>query len=131
MRIWDITTQENVFTFEGYKKDLSSISFSENGYYLATSGVKSSEVKIWDLRKPELLKTINLVKEDIHTVEFDNSGAYLGIVGNKTHLYDTKNFTQFASFHDHKEPITGIKFARNATSFITTSMDRTMKIYSI
>jgi len=34
-----------------------SISFSENGYYLAT-GSDEGEVKIWDLRKLKNLKSI-------------------------------------------------------------------------
>ena len=130
LRIWDITSQENITTFEAGTSDISSISFSENGYYLATCGVKCPDVKIWDLRKPDLLKTISLSKEDLHRVQFDYSGSYLGVVGFKTHIYDTKTWTQFANFSDHKEIITDIKFGKNAKSFITTSMDRTMKIYS-
>jgi len=130
LRIWDITSQENITTFEAHTNDVASISFSENGYYLATCGLKNPDVKIWDLRKPDLFKTITLNKEDLHSVEFDYSGNYLGVVGNKTHLYDTKTWTQFASFNDHKDVITDIKFGKNSNYFITTSMDRTMKIYS-
>jgi pre-mRNA-processing factor 19 len=34
--IWDVKTQQNVVTFSGHSDSVSSISFSENGYYLAT-----------------------------------------------------------------------------------------------
>lgn len=131
LRIWDITTQDNIASFEAYTNELSSISFSENGYYLATCSQKSNEVKLWDLRKPDLFKTIKLEKEDLHNVEFDFSGNYLGVVGNKTHIFDTKSWNQFATFSDHKEVVTDIKFGKNAKNFITTSMDRTIKIYSL
>lgn len=36
-----------------------AISFSENGYYLAT-GAEDGEVKLWDLRKLKSFKTLSI-----------------------------------------------------------------------
>jgi len=130
LKIWDITTQSNISTFDPYTKDLNSISFSENGYLLATSGVGSSDVKIYDLRKPGLLKTITSEKEDVKNVEFDYSGTYLGFTGHSTHVYSTKNWSQVANFKNHTDVVTSMKFGKNAKFVVTTSLDRTMKIYS-
>lgn len=50
VRIWDVKSQANVASFEGHSGVVSCLSFSENGYYLAT-GSSDTTVKIWDLRK--------------------------------------------------------------------------------
>jgi WD40 repeat protein len=72
-----------------------------------------------------------LGKEELNNVEFDFSGSYLAAVGQKTHMYDTKTWTKFATYGDHKDAVTDVKFGKNARSVLTTSMDRTMKIYTL
>ena len=48
---------QNVAKFEGHRGAICSLSFSENGYYLATCA--SDGVKLWDLRKLKNFKTIS------------------------------------------------------------------------
>ena len=48
--------------FEGHSGPISAMSFSENGYYLATAA-EDACVKLWDLRKLKNFKTIQLDKE--------------------------------------------------------------------
>jgi len=50
-----------VATFEGHVGNISAISFSENGYYLATAADDAS-VKLWDLRKLKNFKNIQVIK---------------------------------------------------------------------
>jgi WD40 repeat protein len=49
VRIWDVKSQENVAKFEGHTAAITGMSFSENGYHLATCAADG--VKLWDLRK--------------------------------------------------------------------------------
>ena len=65
----------------GHSGPITAISFSENGYYLATS-TDDSSVKLWDLRKLKNFKTIQL--DDGYEVKdlcFDQSGTYLAVAG--------------------------------------------------
>ena len=59
-RVYICMKQErtNVASFDGHTEAITSISFSENGYYLATAA-KDSTVKLWDLRKLKNLKTLS------------------------------------------------------------------------
>lgn len=80
--IWDLKEQSNVANFPGHVGSISAISFSENGYYLATAASSDSCVKLWDLRKLKNFKTIQL--EDGYEVKdlcFDQSGTYLAVAG--------------------------------------------------
>ena len=66
--------------FEGHKGPVTSLSFSENGYYLATAA--GDGVKLWDLRKLRNFRTFTPYETGIaHAVSFDYSGLYLAVAG--------------------------------------------------
>merc|ERR1712146_867932 len=53
-----------------------SLSFSENGYYVATAS--ENQVKLWDLRKQEtLVRSHELPTSSVGRVAFDPTGTYL------------------------------------------------------
>ncbi|KAL7052069.1 hypothetical protein ACKWTF_004754 [Chironomus riparius] len=132
VRIWDLKEQSNVANFPGHVGEISSISFSENGYYLATAAANDSCVKLWDLRKLKNFKTIQL--EDGYEVKdlcFDQSGTYLAIAGTDIRIYLCKQWTELKVFNDHTAMSTGVRFGKHAQWLASTSMDRTLKLYGI
>jgi hypothetical protein len=87
VRMWDLKSQSNVATFEGHTKDVTSVSFSENGYHMA-SGSADGTVRLWDLRKLKNIKILELGKEPVNTVTFDKSGQHLACgAGNELKVY--------------------------------------------
>ena len=48
---------QNVAKFEGHSGAVCGMTFSDNGYYLASCAADG--VKLWDLRKLKNFKTIN------------------------------------------------------------------------
>ncbi len=129
VRIWDVSSQQNVAAFECHKSEVTDISFSENGYYLATCSKNENFVKIWDLRKPKNIKTLELAEKDvINSVEFDVSGSYLGVVGKNSYICNVKDWTLSTSNTEHSDLITGIKFGHNCKYYATVSLDRNLKI---
>jgi len=126
VRIWDIKAQTNVATFEGHTAPVEGLSFSENGYHLATAGGDS--VKLWDLRK--LTNFHNIPLTDVHSVAFDISGHYLIVShGNSVSIYGGKSFVPIKTFSDSNAKVTEAKFGKDARSFATTSLDRSLKLY--
>jgi len=127
VRIWDIKAQANVATFEGHTAPVEGLSFSENGYHLATAGGDS--VKLWDLRKLTNFHNIPLSGE-VTSVSFDVSGLYLIVAhGSSVSIFGGKSFLPIKTFTDNNARVTDAKFGPNAHTFATTSLDRSLKLY--
>ena len=78
--IWSSKKKKNV-CFLGHSGSITALSFSENGYYLATAADDSC-VKLWDLRKLKNFRTIQLDEGyEVKDLEFDQSGTYLAVAG--------------------------------------------------
>jgi len=128
VRIWDVKSQENVASFEGHSGKIVDISFSENGFYLATAAEDS--VKLWDLRKLSNFSTIP-IEGAISAANFDYSGNYLAVAGSNISIYASgKTFTPIQTYSDHTAPVTDVKFGKDASFFVSTSHDRSLKVFS-
>lgn len=69
-------------------------------------------------------------------VSFDYSGAYLaigggGAAGASVQVRVVKDWSQSVVFNEaHTKPVTGVAWTENATSLVSTSQDRTLKVFS-
>lgn len=132
VKIWDLKEQSNVANFPGHTGPISAISFSENGYYLATAAADDGCVKLWDLRKLKNFKTIQLGDGyEIQDLCFDQSGTYLTIAGTDIRIFLCKQWQELKTFNDHTAMATGVRFGKNAQYLASTSMDRTLKLYAL
>lgn len=142
LQMWDVKSFTNVATFEGHAAQVNSLSFSENGYQLA-SGAQDGVVKFWDLRKLKSyfeidlndLSTTNNKKKmgPIHAVSYDASGSHLAVAGGAyLQILKEAGKTEWAvakSFDDHKAAVTGATFAPDSSYLASVSMDRALKIF--
>ena len=118
-------------TLESHNSELTGLSFSENGYFLATSAAKDNSVNIVDLRKSKILKKINLEdKYEVKSVKFDYSGSYLGVSGTSLILYNVKTGDIFKEFKEHTDLVTDLAFGKDCEYIASSSLDRDLKIYS-
>jgi len=129
VRVWDVLSQENVASFECHKNEVSDITFSENGYYLANCSKSENVVKLWDLRKPSNFKTLSFgEKEIISHVEFDFSGNFLGVAGTKSYICTVKDWSVTPCEVNNSDVFTGFKFGKDCKYYATSSMDRHLRI---
>lgn len=74
LRLWDISSRENVISFPGHAGRINSVAFNENGFYLATGSVDKT-VKLWDLRNlNEPMFASEQIDAGVNCVQFDHSG---------------------------------------------------------
>jgi len=130
IRIWDLKSQKNVVNFEGHLGEIVDISFSENGFYLASVS-SDTTLKMWDLRKINCFETINLGSDfNTTSVCFDFSGNYLATAGKEIRLYAGKTLTHVTTLTGHTGRITDVCWLRDAKCVVTSSNDHTVKFWS-
>ena len=78
MDMWDLKTGTVALSFPKHTGPISSISFSENGYHMATGG---ESVKFWDLRKATetISEYYSMNESGVNSIRFENSGKYVGV----------------------------------------------------
>lgn len=121
--------------FDGHKGHVTAISFSENGYYLATAA--HDGVKLWDLRKLKNFRNFAPYDEETPTnsVEFDHSGSYLAVGGSDVRIYQVANvkseWNLIKTFPDLSGTgkSTCVKFGPDSKYLAVASMDRNLRIF--
>lgn len=136
VRIWDIKSKLNVAKFEGHTGPVTDISFSENGYFLATAGPDG--VKLWDLRKLKNFRTFAPYDAGTPTnsVQFDHSGSYLALAGSDARIYQVGSVKQ--EWHHIKTlpdlsgtgKVTAVRFGHDAAYIALATMDRNLRIFA-
>lgn len=102
-------------------KEISKITFSENGYYFASASKCSNTVNLWDLRKQKVIREIKLPENSlVADVEFDNFGNSLGICADKSFIYNVKS-SELISEIDSSSNCNYIKFDREMEFFMTAN----------
>ncbi|RDX83546.1 Pre-mRNA-processing factor 19, partial [Mucuna pruriens] len=137
VKIWDVKSQANVARFDGHVGAVTAISFSENGYFLATAA--HDGVKLWDLRKLKNFRNFAPYDSETPTnsVEFDHSGSYLAVAGSDIRIYQVANVKSewncIKTFPDLSGTgkATCVKFGPDSKYITVGSMDRNLRIFGL
>ncbi|KAJ3196109.1 hypothetical protein HK101_010040 [Irineochytrium annulatum] len=128
IRIWEVKSAQNVasFTNEHDGKPVTCLSFSENGYYLASCSEDMGIVRLWDLRKLTNFHSIDLKGqgvEGIQKVRFDYSGQYLGAAaGDHVRIFMNKTWEPLSKYAPIEgSTITDFKFGQNAKTLVAAA----------
>lgn len=108
--IFDFKTLQTLATFTP-KSPQIALSFSENGYFLASAA--SEGVSVWDLRSQSLNTFIP--GENVNHVEWDNYGAYLAVgQGDDLVVYLNKKWTLVGRWEGVGGQVWGVKWGPDA-----------------
>jgi pre-mRNA-processing factor 19 len=138
IRIWDVKSANNVASFSARNEHvgkITSISFAENGYHLASCADNESIIRIWDLRKLKNIYNIefeNPSTEGLQVVSFDPSAQYLaGACGGDIKIYLIKQWTELCHLSGHSDNITSLCWGTNSKSLASVGMDRSLRFYGV
>jgi len=123
----DVTSGDIAETFAFHKDTVSTLSFSENGYHLA-SGSKDGTVRLYDLRKSKNFHTID-IGHPVSCVRFDTSGTYLAIASDCLQTYQVKVWNELMKFSSENVELTAVAFAKDAQYLAVATKDKNLRIY--
>lgn len=127
LRIWDVRGQKVAANCTGHEGPVTSLSFSQNGYTLA-SGSADGTVKLWDLRKLVEVKSFDF-GSPVQAVTIDHSGQYLAAAGADVRVLAVKEWSVLATLDAHTSSVNDLVFDPLAKSLVTVSSDRAIKVF--
>jgi len=80
IRIWDISTSQEVRKLEGHKEEITSMLFSKDGKQLVTGSVDKT-IRIWNLDDGKLVRTIEGLTFPAIQLALKNEGKLLVSIG--------------------------------------------------
>ncbi|KAN0066133.1 hypothetical protein ACQY0O_000227 [Thecaphora frezii] len=129
IRVWDIKQGAKVTTFRNQLRGkVSSLHFSENGYYLAASSEESEAVEVWDLRKVTLAGSIAIEGGGVRNVRFDPSLQFLSVVGKEVKVFANKSWKPLYAFDGNAADVTEARWDHVSGSLVVTGLDRTVRV---
>jgi pre-mRNA-processing factor 19 len=135
VRIWETRTSKCVGKFDGHSGAINSMSFSENGYYMASAAADG--VKLWDLRKLKNFKSLTPYGEGAKApvataVKFDHSGLFLAVGGADARIYGVKQEWEVVKEFTEvpKKGVCSLAWGTDAKSLFVGAADHNLRVFS-
>ena len=126
VKLWDAKDARKLLQLDGHASEITGLSFSENGYYLASAA--KDGVKIWDLRKSKLVHEIECA--GAQGVAFDHSGSYIATGGHNASVYQVKGKWELVKEFEVKKAVKAVAFGCDARSLVVASADHNLRIFA-
>eukprot|EP01080_Neovahlkampfia_damariscottae_P001804 gene1804-946_t len=132
IKIFDVMDRKTLIRdYIGHTQPVSCIGFQSDGKVFA-SGSHDKLCRLWDVESGNIIKSFNL-KKPAHCVSFHpekNHEILIG-VGKRVEHYDVRSGDLIQSYGGHQGPVTSITFFDNNQKFISSSNDKTIRIWEV
>ena len=130
--LWDITTQRNIATLEGYTGPVYSVAFSPDRTMIA-SGAYNRTVTLWDIATQRNIATLEGHTDAVSTVAFSSDTAMLasGALDQTVKLWDIATRRNIATLEGHTGPVHSVAFSPDRTMIASGAYDRMVKLWDV
>lgn len=143
--LWNLQTGQIIKTLRGHQGSIMSISFSKDGHLLASAS-RDKTARLWNVETGESMKTFETLtpiavsyapqpikrKMPVTAVAFSPDGKLLAMTtGRAVHVWNASTGDQIRILEGHTESITGAVFFPDGNSLASSSLDGTVRIWSL
>lgn len=129
LKVWDTLTGELAAERSDFTAEIYGAAYSSDGQFLAAGNQEG--LRVWEadsVQGPAVLT----IPEDVANVAFSPDGTRLaGITGSLLKLWDAHTGQELLKLAGHNGWVSGLAFSPDGKSLATSSLDRTVKIWSL
>lgn len=135
--IWNAETGSKVREIRAHAYAVTGLAFSPDGKYLASCS-KDKSVKVWEVESG-VSRGAFYTPSEINSVSYSRNGKYIaaGLENSNVKVWLVTERDGYIAervlrtFTEHKEAVTGVDFTPDSQYVISSSKDKTMKLWSI
>ena len=122
LRLWDVDTQTQIHTLEGYTGTVESVSFSPDGKTIATGG-QDEIVRLWDVTTRTEIGLLEGHTEYVSSVSFSPDGKTIvsGSYDGTVRLWDVETQTEIGLLEGHIWPVSSVSFSPDGKTIASGS----------
>ena len=116
VKLWDVSTGENIATLEGHTDWPHAVAFSPDGTTIA-SGSDDQTVKLWDVSTRTNIATLEGHTDNVRSIAFSPDGTKIasGSYDEMVKLWDVSTQTNIATFEGHINWVKFVSFSPDGT----------------
>lgn len=130
--MWDATTYQLFFEFQGHRDFVKKFIFSDDGKWLISVSMDQT-VRIWDITKKAEIKQFSVAEGIPCSVTISPDNQYLVVGSNMGILWiwDVSKDQLLHNYRAHQDEVRDLKYHRGTNAFLSASMDKTVKYWDV
>ena len=135
VRVWDVSSMQQVAELKGHTKAVASVAFDPSGKYLA-SGSHDNTIRLWDVVTQQQVAELKCGTGHpgwVTSIAFDSSGKYLalGSADKTVRIWDVASQQQVAELKGHKSTVTSVAFDSSRKYLASGSLDKSVMLWEV
>jgi WD40 repeat protein len=132
VKLWDVSTRQELATLNGHTNSVFSVAFSPDGKTIASGGADNT-VKLWNASTRQELATLKGHASSINTLAFSPDGKTIasGSTDTTVKLWDVSTRQELTTLKGHASFINTLALSPDGKTIASGSEDNTVKLWDV